>query len=68
MMNDYLNYGTILRERRLELGLSQEAVANKASVHRTTVGNAERGDGITLDIFLSLAYALGLEIQIVRQT
>ena len=67
-MNNYLNYGTILRERRLELGLSQEAVANKASVHRKTVGNAERGDGITLDIFLSLAYALGLEIQIARRT
>ena len=67
-MNNYFDYGTILRERRLELGLSQEAVANKARVHRTTVGNAERGDGITLDIFLSLAYALGLEIQIVRRT
>ena len=25
-------------------------------------------DGITLDIFLTIAYALGLEIQIVRQT
>lgn len=33
-----------VRRRRLELGLSQEELAEKADVHRTYVGMLERGE------------------------
>lgn len=67
-MYKYNDYGAILRERRVELGLTQAAIAHKANVNRTTVSNAERGFPITFDNFQTIAYALGLEIQIVRRT
>ena len=52
--------GARLRERRVALGLSQEAIAERADVHRTYVGRVEHGEvGITVDMLMSFSIALG---------
>lgn len=37
-------YGSAVRKRRVSLGLSQEELANLASLHRTYIGGIERGE------------------------
>lgn len=61
-----IDYGTLLRTRREELGLSQVAVADMAMCHRTTVIKAEQGNGMTLDVFLSILQALKLKLEVVE--
>jgi len=52
---------TNMRRRRAELGLSQEAIADAAGLHRTFVGSVERCErNIPLDNVERLARALGL--------
>lgn len=52
-------FGERVRERRSELGLSQEALADAAGLHRTYVGSVERGErNISLDAIWALADAL----------
>lgn len=49
----------ILAGKRAELGLSMEQVAERAGLHRTTVGLIERQRrGVTLEVALRLAWAL----------
>jgi transcriptional regulator with XRE-family HTH domain len=56
-------FGNRVREERLRLGLSQEAFAEKAGVHRTYVGMIERGEkNITLTNIEKFAKALKVEI------
>lgn len=52
-------FGERVRGLRVQLGLSQEALAERADLHRTYVGSVERGErNISLDKIYALAEAL----------
>jgi transcriptional regulator with XRE-family HTH domain len=54
-----LKFGKKVREERKKLGLSQEALAEKAGVHRTYIGMIERGEkNITLANIQKVSKAL----------
>jgi transcriptional regulator with XRE-family HTH domain len=58
-------FGEVLREARREKKLSQEALADTASLHRTYVGQVERGvKSPTLGAMKRLAMALGVELHV----
>jgi transcriptional regulator with XRE-family HTH domain len=51
--------GRSIRERRLEIGISQEGLADRAGLHRTYVGGIERGErNVSFGNLLKLAHAL----------
>ncbi|CAN7713701.1 helix-turn-helix transcriptional regulator [Variovorax sp. LjRoot84] len=52
-----------LRALRAERGLSQEALADIAALHRTYVGSVERKErNVSLDNIERLAIALGVDV------
>ncbi|MEY4725744.1 MAG: hypothetical protein RLZ36_371 [Pseudomonadota bacterium] len=54
-----LAFGKVVRSRRIEVGLSQEELANIASVERSHMGKIERGEHMpNLVLILRLADAL----------
>jgi transcriptional regulator with XRE-family HTH domain len=56
-----LKLGSNIKKLRIELGFSQEKLAQKASLHRTYVGAIERGErNVSLDNIVVLAHALGV--------
>jgi transcriptional regulator with XRE-family HTH domain len=56
-------FGQRVRDERLKQGLSQEALAEKAGVHRTYIGMIERAEkNITLTNIEKIANALDVEI------
>jgi two-component system, response regulator len=56
-------FGIIVKDRRTRLGLSQEALAERADLHRTYVTDIERGTrNLTLANISKLAGAFGLSI------
>jgi len=56
-------FGRAVRKRRQELGLSQEELADRAGIHRTYVGDVERGErNIALQNIEKLAKALDVPI------
>jgi transcriptional regulator with XRE-family HTH domain len=59
--DDNAALGAAIRERRLENGMSQEALGFAADLHRTYVGRCERGEAsVGLHSLVRLARALGL--------
>ncbi len=55
----------IVRARRRELGLSQEALADVIGVHRVFVSQFERGKvSVRFDSVLRLVQALGLDVEL----
>ena len=54
-------FGHQVRQFRLVLGLSQEALADQAKIHRTYIGGIERGErNPTLTMIVRLARALNI--------
>lgn len=59
-MNLLVAIGATLRAARVEAGLSQERLAEKAGVYRNTVGLVERGEmSISLQTYAQICDALG---------
>ena len=58
-------FGAIVRKRRIERGLSQESLAERARLHTTYVSMVERGvRNPTLDVASRLANALGIPLAV----
>jgi two-component system response regulator len=56
-------FGAVIKTRRTRLGLSQEALAERADLHRTYVTDIERGTrNLTLESISKLAGALGVTL------
>lgn len=63
-MSARLLFAARLREVRTSQGLSQEKLAELASLHRTYVSLVERGErNITIDNMEKLALALGVPLR-----
>jgi len=60
LMSEEQAFGRAVRSRRQRLGLSQEALADVANLHRTYIGSVERGErDVRLRNIYALARALG---------
>lgn len=54
-----ISFGKILREKRQNLGISQEELAFRSGLHRTYVGSVERGErNLSLENIFIFAKAL----------
>jgi transcriptional regulator with XRE-family HTH domain len=54
--------GLRLKLQRVKAGLTQEQLADRASLHRTFVGLVERGEsGLSVERLVDMAEALGVE-------
>jgi transcriptional regulator with XRE-family HTH domain len=64
MKTDILEkFGQRVRDERLKQGLSQEALAERAGLHRTYMGMIERAEkNITLINIEKIAKALGMKV------
>jgi transcriptional regulator with XRE-family HTH domain len=52
-----------VREQRLALGLSQERFAEACGLHRTYIGQVERGErNVSIDNIERMATALGVDV------
>lgn len=55
--------GRVIRDRRRNLGYSQESFAEVVNLHRTYVGSVERGErNISLQNLVRIADALGVRL------
>jgi DNA-binding XRE family transcriptional regulator len=58
-------FGRRLRAARIDAKLTQEAVAKRSGMSRPYISDVERGlQNLTMDTMLSLARAIGLELQV----
>ena len=64
-----LRFGRVVRNLRESAELSQEELADRASVHRTYIGGIERGErNPTLTTIHKIAKALGVRPQRLLET
>ena len=58
-----IQFGLVLKHRRESLRLSQEALAEKAGLHRTYISQVERGvRNLSIDSMERLAEAVGMDV------
>lgn len=58
-MMDLISLGLAIRQRRVQLGMSQEELAASCGLHRTYVGSVERGErNISIQNLARLAESL----------
>jgi transcriptional regulator with XRE-family HTH domain len=63
-MNPREIFGRNMRRIRIARALSQEALAEKAGLHRTYIGSIERGErNVSLDNIVIIARALNTPIE-----
>jgi transcriptional regulator with XRE-family HTH domain len=56
-------FGLAIKQRRQEIGISQEVLAERAGLHRTYIGDIERGArNLSLENIEKLAKALRISI------
>jgi transcriptional regulator with XRE-family HTH domain len=56
-------FGLAIKQRRQEIGISQEVLAERAGLHRTYIGDIERGArNLSLENIEKLANALQIPI------
>ena len=56
-------FGSVLRQRRIDLNLTQEALAAKIGIDRTYISGLERGlRNPTLIVLVKVSAALGLSV------
>ena len=56
-------FGLAIKQRRQEIGISQEVLAERAGLHRTYIGDIERGArNLSLENIEKLAKALEIPI------
>jgi|TARA_R110000824_G_scaffold12347_1_gene54199 transcriptional regulator with XRE-family HTH domain len=58
--------GTMLRQIRIEKGVTRQALADKTTVHNNTLRHYERGEHAQMDAFCEVAAALGYEIELIK--
>jgi ribosome-binding protein aMBF1 (putative translation factor) len=64
-----LAFGRAVRKHRIAAGMSQEQLAYRADIHRTYVGDVERGErNIGLVNVERLASALGVKTSVLMKT
>lgn len=56
--------GTRLQKQRLQQNLTQAALAKKLGVSVPTISNLENGKNTTLETFISVVFALGLQTEL----
>lgn len=58
-----IHFGLIIRQLRLQAGLSQEDFADICQLHRTYIGSIERGEkNVTIETAYKLANALEIKL------
>lgn len=66
--NIYLSIGTVIKDSRKKLGLSQEKLGNAAHVDRTFIAKIESGEANpSVQVLYKLATALELKISDLTQ-
>lgn len=59
--------GELIKKKRLELGLSQSMVGEKAGVTYQTIINIEKGSKSSLQSILNILDVLGMKIDILQK-
>lgn len=63
MQNINAHIGSRIRSLRLERGINQEQLADKAAIHRSHLGEIERGEcGITMTTLFQIGRALDISM------